>query len=446
MANPGGAMNDSAPTPPRSRRKWSRAWRRSTGALILLLFLTACGWLYFRLPGYLGERATRAALEAGHLDAAATHIDRWVRTRPEDARAWYWKARVALDGGDVQTSLESLSRARNLGHPEASTHRLEGLALARSGNGAAAEPLLRQALEGPAGLDPEIARELARIYLNSYQIEAAAVVLDRWAGVAPDDPTPHLWRVEVDRRVRADPEVIIDRYRAALDRDPALDEARIGLADALRSADRLDEATRAYAECLRVDPDSPAALLGLGLVFAEQGDTASAEDHLHRASELDPNDSRALAALATIALRRDDLEGSLAVLDEAIGRAPEDFELHYRRGQILERMGLSDQAAQERAIAGRLQADQERIKELRDKLLRSPLDPEVGFEVASWMLANGHEEEGLRWAEQTARNRPDHVPTCWLLADYYNRRGQADLANYYRFLADSATDGAPTGP
>jgi hypothetical protein len=50
-------------------------------------------------------------------------------------------------------------------------------------------------------------------------------------------------------------------------------------------------------------------------------------------------------------------------------------------------------------------------------------------------MANGHEEEGLRWAELVVRERPDHAPTNRLLADYFDRRGQSGLANYYRLHA-----------
>ncbi|QDV36536.1 tetratricopeptide repeat protein [Tautonia plasticadhaerens] len=437
-------MSERPPNRPAGPR--APGWRHAAGALALISLLSAVGWLCLGLPAFMEARAARAALAAGRLDDATTRIDRWLRARPGDAEAWFLKARVDLGRADAGEALRAISRARSLGYPDGPTRQIEGIALARSGQAAAAEPLLRQAMDASTGPNPEVARELARIYLNSYRIEAATPVLSRWAREAPDDPTPHLWQVEVDRRSLASPQVIIDRYREALARDPGLEEARLGLADALRSDHRLAEAREVYEAYLRRHPESPAALLGLGLIAAEQGDDDEAADHLRKAAGLDPDDPQVLAELAAVALRRGDLEGALASLDEAIRRCPQDFELLYRRGLVLDRLGRPDQAARDRVLADRLRADQDRIKELRDRLVRSPLDPQVRFEVASWMMANGHEEEGLRWAEQTARDRPDHAPTCRLLADYFDRRGQADLGNFYRFLARSGTEPDPPRP
>jgi Flp pilus assembly protein TadD len=173
----------------------------------------------------------------------------------------------------------------------------------------------------------------------------------------------------------------------------------------------------------------------MGINAAERGDDDEAVAYLQRAAAGAPEDHRPHAELAAIALRRSDVAGALTRLDQAVHLEPHDYELRYRRAVVLAMLGRHAQAEEEQQQAARLRAEQDRVKELRDRLARSPGDAQLRYEIASWLIANGHEEEGLRWAELVARERPDHGPTNRLLADYYDRRGQAGLANYYRLRA-----------
>jgi Flp pilus assembly protein TadD len=417
------------PTPP---------GRRYAIAVVALLVLASAGtWLFLASRSYLDARFARAAVAAGRLDDAVAPLERWIRARPGNAEAWFLKARVASDRRQPQEALQFLSRARELGYPEEPTVRLMGILLARTGRDTEAEPLLRRALGSSTRPEPEVARELTRIYLESYRLEAAAAALKRWLRDAPHDATPYLWQVEIDRRSLAEPQVIIARYRAALERDPGLDQARIGLADALLSAHLNDEAGAEYAAYLARHPEDPAALLGAGINAAEKGDDDTAIAYLRKAAALAPDDHRAIAELASLALRRADVEGALSLLDQAIRLETEDPELYYRRGVVLTRLGRQQQAQKDHEHSKRLREAKDRIKELHDRLSRSPGDVQLWYEIAAWLIENGHEEEGLRWAERTVRDRPDHAPTNRLLADFYDRRGQTGLANYYRLQATS---------
>ena len=86
-----------------------------------------------------------------------------------------------------------------------------------------------------------MARELVRIYLTTYRLTQAAEVVERCRALMPADPQPYLWSIEIgpdrcDAR-RHDPEL-----PGALERDPELDKARLGLAEQLTKDRRFDEA------------------------------------------------------------------------------------------------------------------------------------------------------------------------------------------------------------
>ncbi len=63
---------------------------------------------------------------------------------------------------------------------------------------------------------------------------------------------------------------------------------------------------------------------------------------------------------------------------------------------------------------------------------------ESRLKVARWMLEHGHAEEGLGWTKEILRGDPSHAPTHRTLADYYQKRGEAGLANYHRLMAASS--------
>jgi Tfp pilus assembly protein PilF len=64
--------------------------------------------------------------------------------------------------------------------------------------------------------------------------------------------------------------------------------------------------------------------------------------------------------------------------------------------------------------------------------------------MARWMLENGHQQEGLKWTSEILRAEPRHGPTHRLLAEYYQKQGNAGRANYHNLMASSGQDGGTT--
>ncbi len=124
---------------------------------------------------------------------------------------------------------------------------------------------------------------------------------------------------------------------------------------------------------------------------------------------------------------------ALALLDKAIARLPNDPEPHYRRGQALERLGRSEEAAKEFAERKRLQAEQEQIEKIRKGLVRDPDNPSLMADASAWLLDHGYTEQGLEWAGKLLAVQPGHVPTLRRLVHLHEKQGNVGLANFYRF-------------
>ncbi len=414
--------------------------RRVAVAVAVILALVAVAvavgaWLPGEIAARSAARAARRAVADRRFDEAEVVLGRWLRARPNSAEAHSLKARVALALGRPQEVVAELAAARALGHPAAPLDRIDAILRARAGRHAEAEPVLRRVLEDSKAPDPEAAEALARVYLETYRFHEAAAVIDRWIRDAPGDAKPYLWRTEVNTRIGADRSAQIRDYRAALERDPTLDRARLGLADELRLDGRGEEAAAIYDSYIARKPDDPAGHLGAGLVAQKRDDQDAAIRHLDRTLELDPFNAEALSARAAIAVRRGEDSDALALLDRAVAVNPHDVEIRNRRALCLARLGRVDQAREEQRVAARLREEDRRMGELQRALVKNPKDMALQAEVARWMIEHGHEEEGLRWARKILGEKPDHPEANRLMAEYHERGGNPGLANYYRLQA-----------
>jgi hypothetical protein len=101
-----------------------------------------------------------------------------------------------------------------------------------------------------------------------------------------------------------------------------------------------------------------------------------------------------------------------------------------------------DEAAsrEETAAVERLRKEHLEMADLRKALVARPTDLDLRFKAARWLIEHGHEAEGLEWTQLILRDRPGHPATCRLLSDHYRKKGNAGLANYYKFAASPGGD------
>lgn len=414
--------------------------RLKSRAILAVGLVGAAGatWAGLALRGEPGAaREARAALKAGQLPVAAEALDRWLAIDPAAAEAHLLKGRIALERKQPALAADELRRSLEPGGPPPpGAVLLRALIAAAVGRSAEAEPELSRAFADPASPPDRLLDEaLAKIRIEAFDFDAAGRVLDRWIAQFPRDPKPHLWRAEIHRRTGADAAAALDDYRAALRRDPTLVEARSRLAEELLQGHRPDEALAEYAQVLARQPDDASAHLGAAQSQAELGDDVAATRHLDRAAALDPANPAVPRAIAEVAARRGDWEAMLGALDRAITLDPFDLTTSYRRGVALANLGRSDEARAEQARSAQLRTDLAKLNEARSRLVADPHDRASQLQIARWMLAHAHPEDGVRWAEKVLREWPDDPEASRLLADHYRARGESGLANYYQIHA-----------
>jgi tetratricopeptide (TPR) repeat protein len=432
----------------RYRRSLAVGMAVAVGATGLWMTLSGRVWNWAEPPS-AGQ--ARAAIAAGRYEEARTCLEHWITARPRAAEAHYLSAMVAWREDRLGAVLPELERARKLGHSTSDIDRLRGLVLARAGRVEEAEPLLHAAWDEADGkrADPEVAEALARLAMGHFELGLAAEVLNRWAREVPGDPTPLLWRAQVDRRIGMDRATIMAHFQEALARDPNCDAARLGLAELSYAAGRNAESAAAYKTYSVRHPADPAGHLGMGLNARAMGNGALAAACFDRALALDPENTLALKERAAIDLSQGGAADALRRLDRAVAADPFDPELRYQRSLALAQLGRRDEAAADQGRSVQLRREHARMSQIQVGLVADPRDIPLRVEAARWMVEHGRAEEGIVWARMVLRDQPDNPDANRLLADYHEARGETGLANHYRLNAAPSipsTHRTPAGP
>ncbi len=418
--------------------KTVRTWNRLTWpALAILSLIILFGYIRARSNSQARIKTVNDALATARFDEARRLIDQWGQENPRDGEPDYYRARLEVALDHPVEAMDALRKTIEHGYSEEPVLILRAVLQARAGMFDLSEPILRSASENGAEPKAEIAEGLARIYLGTFRLPEAGQAIDRWMQAAPNDARPYMWRNDIDERMAADPAILVRNYRAALQRDPNLESARLGLAQLLLGMKSIDEAEVEFASYIERNPRSLEGQLGAGQVALIKGELNAAETCFKNALEIDPKDPVALSELGLIDLRNNRFLLARDRLKQAVEALPLDPEVRYKYSRALKMSGDDVRAAEESATSDRLKAESDKINDLRKALVQNPKDADLRSEAARWLIEHGHDKEGLEWTELILRQQPGHVETCKLLADYHSKKGNAGLANYYRMAASN---------
>ena len=382
----------------------------------------------------------RDAFAARRIEEARGPLRQWLAIRPGSGEAFYYKAWAAMAADQPGEAMQAIEQSAKLGFNLGLLDCLSAIGQSRSERFKEAEPVLEHAFRAQREPQDMVAKELARIYLSSYRFEQAAAPIERWRKLAPEDPQPYVWSNEILARSDTEPTIAIQNYRAALERDPDLGKARIGLAQQLSKARRFDEAEQEFLAYMKRQPDDSTALLGLGRNSFQQGDIEGARQYFVRALDANPREPDALKELGLIDLRLGRFQEACTSLEQLTQIDPFDHEVRYTFAQALRLAGDERRAKVELANAARLRKENKEVVEFRNALLKEPNNLSARFQVTKWMFDHGHQDEGLKWTKEILRADPRHSATHKLLAEYYSKHGDTGLANYHRLMATADHD------
>lgn len=340
-------------------------------------------------------------LSIGRLAEAKKLLSDVARRVPSDWRAYRGLATIAKKEGLVEEAIELWLQAATAA--EAVGRLRDALAAYRAADElapsldakrgiAAVLPRLnlfdeaKQAAEDILAVDPDD-YDTRIVYVEALLglklPHDAAAVARELAVSHSQDPVPHAYLGMALREIGDNGEAV-DALSTAHQLRPDSGPIRLELADALRAANRIDEAIHVLDEGLAQDPRDVNLHLLRAEVAADSGDLDIAESHVVTVDEIDPASAPWLW-LSRVITAHGDVARALSAVDHALRVDPDDSSALGMRGVLLVDQGEIEDG----------------ITTLRASLGVQPLPPTI-YDLASALLRRGQDEDKLE-AEELAR-------------------------------------------
>lgn len=381
--------------------------------LVILLALSASvagRWYRSTRPEYRLEQG-REALRRGDweqaerqvlvLDADGAH-DHALLLRAE---IHFEHARPYLDAGQPQSAviwlrraLETCNQIRDRGAVHLDAAALSGKCLLFLGELAQAERAFVFVLhERPDHADAH--RSLAAIYYDQGALARALQHLEELARLEPQDGRPLLMMGDIHKRLDRDGQAI-GCFQEALRRtlSPAFaDTARGELAECLLKQSRYAEALQVLDECDARKAPAPQRLAWRAECLYAQGQTKEAQTLLDRALAEHPTALELLRLRARLHEDAQELQAAADLLTRLVALDRHDYKGRYQLTLIYERLGRTEEAAEQRRLCQETKDDLAEMERLNEEAINRPWDAAVRRRLAALCQKLDQPEQARLW-------------------------------------------------
>lgn len=417
--------------------------------LVILTVLAVAGGYYFWQSGVISgwklEQAKRE-VRADHLEAAEAAAMQAVAYHPESAQVHFLLARIYRLQRDLSQFERSLRKAVDLGLDRQLAMHEQLLAQAQSGNIDEVRPQLDQLMiggvfDGNAILEAYVNGCLASAYLSDAQ-----TLIDGWQVAFPELPQPYYYsgrllmhygrnedaRAEFLKVLDREPthygalylsgqiEMLMNRPEAALERFRQLAEIpywaapRVGMAKALRSLGRVDEARKTLESVVEI------SAADIRKSYQRMGDRFEG--------------APAALELGSLELAVGNPERALVWLDQAVKANPSDLSARHAWGMALQGSGQREAARRELEAVREARAQLREVDRLADLVRDNPELVDERVRIGELYLKYESKLTGEFWLKTALMKDPNHPKAHLLLAQLYEERAQSEPV--YRILAE----------
>ena len=184
------------------------------------------------------------------------------------------------------------------------------------------------------------------------------------------------------------------------------------LGNALREANQLEQAIRAYRRAVELEPGYADAYSNLGNALRESGDAAAALTNCARAIELRPGYAEAYNNLGNALKDLGELDAAIAAYGKAIGAHPAFAEAHLNLGVVLQAKGYDDAA----------------LECLRDSVRLAPQRASMHDKLAGLLMHRGDIAGAIDAYRRVAELTPESAQAYNALGNALNGAGRVPEA------------------
>ncbi len=421
-----GNVESVAAAPAVGRRRWR--W-----VLIGIAVFVLTGWYGGRqLWGFYHLRGAQKALGRYDFDAALAEWECCLRVWPNHLPTRLEAARAARRAERYDTAQAHLAVCE-----KGDVNRDTALELAmfrvQQGDLTDADPLQNLIREGHEGAELCI-EALARGYIATHRNGSAMAALNDLIEREPAHPWAYYWRGTVWEALDRPGRAVAD-YGQALELRPQQSDFRLRLALMLLQVGQTEKAGPHFDELLARRPDDPQVLLGAARFERACARPQRALEYLDLVVHDHPENAEAWAERGRAFRDQENGVEAVRCFRKAFELLPRRYNIGFDLCTELYGLGQTQEA----------KALQERVEELKrqelylDKLMArleqetntAPLRYEIGTIYQRHKLDN----LALVWFLSALQEDPNHRPTHRVLADYYQRKGNAQAAEHHRRLA-----------
>jgi Tfp pilus assembly protein PilF len=276
-----------------------------------------------------------------------------------------------------------------------------------------------------------ILEALAKGYGSVYRHADALICLNLLLQQDPDHLPALLLRGRILGKLERDEDALRD-YQQAASLAPESTEARVRLAEALGAAGRIREAIAQYERLRQEQPENVEIVVGLAHCRHDNHELEAARQLLDTLLAQQPDSIPALIERGRLALHLGQAAQAEPGLRHAVELAPEDQDVYFVLHLCLEAQGKDAEAKQCLAKLRKIETEAGKELNLMSRILESPHDASLRYEIGMIFLGRGQAQEALRWLLGALQEDPRHRPSHAALADYFERTGRPSLAAQHR--------------
>jgi tetratricopeptide (TPR) repeat protein len=398
-------------------------------SLAVAAITAASGWAYVRHQW----RAAQEALAADRPQEARARLALPLLLWRSDPQVSLLAARAARLSGDLPAAEAYLKESLRLAGGATAEVQLEFLLLrVQTGEIDRVAPPLLEAADNGHPEAPLILSTLAVAYMNNLRYRPALACLNRWIELQPDAAKAYQYRGWVLERMNHRKDALAD-YRRALEIDPDLVPVRLQLAQILLEDKQPLEALPLLERLYREIPDDPLVQARLGMCRYLQGRMDEARRLMEAAVVHLPNDPPLQIQLARLDLNEGQASAAEQRLRVVLQTDPSDTEAFYALYLAVQAQGRDDEATEIRKGCERAKAVLDRAHKLLRDVMDSPAARAADCaELGQLFLEIKQDTRGLYWLYEALERDPDQQQAHRSLAEYYERKGNADKAAVHR--------------
>jgi tetratricopeptide (TPR) repeat protein len=293
---------------------------------------------------------------------------------------------------------------------------------------------LNQHLQSRSPEEPLVLEALATGAFRLNRLDKAFYYLNTWEEHHPNDWRPWLLRGVLHHSIGQMGPAVFD-LRKALSLKPGQDEALrfLGLS-LIGTGDNYQEAVDCLQSCLQANPDSSELLLALARAYRGLNQPDISRAMLKRLLAREPEHPGAWLALAQLEADSDRLPEALAALRRAETNSRSGDKLSTSEicllanlnASLARRQGRNSEAEAYEQKLQQLKADLAELSWAIEAVMRGAGNVDSFRKIGILHLRLGMEAEGRKWLANVLRSQPNDPETHKAMAEFYERRADAD--------------------